>query len=214
MLRPPNGLDLFNLTFSVTALELAGPWFTTAFVSQLFPDVYLQYGIFVFLYPIIFFAIFHWLPALLTALYFVFGNRIFIFNWVDSFLVFVIQYLLSILTPMIFLIEISFLVIYFIYNPGSKRLYTATWSALYLLQVYALQTATMLLSVNAIKYLDPAWDMEEPGEYLWPAILYWLRIKEHTGRKKQVSTKPSDSSESKSIEGVEIEDEVSIAWTL
>ena len=158
-----------------------------------------------------FFVFFHWVPALLTILYFVFGNRIFIFNWVDSLLAFWIQYLLSILTPSIFLVSIAFQVIYFIYNPGSKRLYTATYFPLYLLQAYALQTATMRLSVNAIKYLSPTWDMVEPGEYLWPAILYWFRIKEHTGRKKSAS-KASDNSES--IDGAENEGEEAVAWTL
>ena len=33
VVRPPNGLDLFNLTWSVTALEIAGPLITSILTS-------------------------------------------------------------------------------------------------------------------------------------------------------------------------------------
>ena len=45
--------------------------------------------------------------ALLSLVYFVFGNKIFIFNWVDSVLVFIIQYVISMLTPLIFILGLA-----------------------------------------------------------------------------------------------------------
>ena len=80
---------------------------------------------------------------------------------------------------------------------------------LFALQAYALEDATMRLSVGAIRYLSPTWDMVEPGEYLWPALLYWFNIKEHTGQRK-ASTHDKDQN-SESLEG---SDEGDVTWTL
>ena len=175
----PNSLDLFNLIWTVTALELAGPYLTTFLTLRLFPKAAIGFSVLIFLLPMALIYL-YWLPILLSLLYFVFGNNIFIFNWVDSTLVFIIQYVMSMLTPTAFIFSIAFQLIYWYYNPDERGFATLN-IVLNLLEAYALWTATMRLSVGAIRYLSPTWDMVEPGEYLWPAILYWLRIKKHSG---------------------------------
>ena len=164
----------------MTALEVFGPY-ATVLISFLFnQDTNISWGIIIFIIPMVLFAYAYFIPLLLSLVYFIFGNNIFIFNWVDSVLVFIIQYLMSILTPTIFLISIGLQIIFW-FARSDERGFASVFIIVYLLEAYYLEIATMKLSVGAIRYLSPTWDMEKPGEYLWPAVLYWLGIKEHTG---------------------------------
>ena len=74
----------------------------------------------------------------------------------------------------------------------------------YSVMAYYFEVATMELSVGAIRYLKPTWDQEEPGEYLWPAILYLFGIKKHTGGQQSAAN----------IEGVSDSAGEEITWTL
>ena len=112
VIERPNGFDLFNLTFTVGALELIAPFLSLTVSILLFPNTQLGWGIIVLMFPAIAFVYPNLLWALLSLIYFVFGDNIFIFNWVDSVLVFVIQYVISMLTPLLF---IFFLVLDFVY---------------------------------------------------------------------------------------------------
>ena len=84
------------------------------------------------------------------------------------------------LTPLIYLLGLAIQTWYaFSYQDDLK--FTLPFMVCYAVMAYYFEIATMELSVGAIRYLRPTWDKEEPGEYLWPAILYWFGIKEHTG---------------------------------
>ena len=71
----------------------------------------------------------------------------------------------------------------------------------------------MKLSVGAIRYLSPTWDMEEAGEYLWPAILYWLGIKEHSGGRAS-SSGNNNNRNKESPNSDDDDDDGEITWTL
>ena len=119
------------------------------------------------------------LTILLLALLYLVPFHLSIFNWVSPLLVFYIQYLLSMLTPSIYLfglaLQISFR------STLDETSITLAYMVAYSVMAFFFQRATMKLSVGAIRFISPDWDLEQPGEYLWPAIVYWLGIKEHTG---------------------------------
>ena len=200
---------MFNLTYTVAAFEIVGPWAVALLSLVLFPNNDLEWGALIFFIPTVAFLYPNLTMALLSLLYFVFGDNIFIFNWVDSVLAFLIQYVVSMLTPLIYIIGIIFQLAYWGSEPNERGLITFNL-IVFLLQAYYLETATMRLSVGAIRHLSPTWDMEEPGEYLWPAILYALNIKEHTGRQK--ASTANDSKQSS--DGIDDTNDGEVVWTL
>ena len=153
---------------------------------------------------------------LLTVIYFIAKDNLFIFNWVDSVLAFLIEYAISNLTPLFFFIGMIIPTTIFItVNESQARGMTVTFLILYIMHAYFLEVETMKLSVGAIRYLRPAWDKEEQGDYLWPAILYWLGIKEHSG---QLKTTDEEVRQEETIEqdhdSVSIDDDEIVSWTL
>ena len=99
-----------------------------------------------------FFLVTYWLPALLSVLYFVFGNNIFIFKWDDSVLVFLIEYVISFMTPLLFTLGFIYPVIYWVNIPEWRGM-TSSYMVMYIVHAYFLEKETMRLSVGAIRYL-------------------------------------------------------------
>ena len=112
VIERPNGFDLFNLTFTVGALEIFVPYLSLLLTALLFPDTNLGWGAIALLLPAFAFIYPNLIWALLSLVYFVFGNNIFIFNWVDSLLTFLIQYVISMLTPLIFILGLAINIAY------------------------------------------------------------------------------------------------------
>ena len=178
----PSGADLFHLTFSVFGLEFISPVLITFVSLAIFPEY--AFTALNFLVSTYLFAQVYWVPLLLSLLYFIFGDNFFLFNWVDTVLVFLIEYAISNLTPLIFLLGAIVPVLVFLSTPEWRGL-TTTYLLLYTCHAYFLQVQTMKLSVGAIRHLDPAWEREPLGGYLlWPSVFYWLGIKEHSEGKR------------------------------
>ena len=111
VMERPNGFDLFHLLWSVTLLEIIGPVFTVFPALLLNPDTYLGLENILFWFPAILFAYANVIPLLLSLIYFIFGDNIFLFSWVDSVLVIWIQYVMSMLTPAIFLFSVGLMIL-------------------------------------------------------------------------------------------------------
>ena len=112
IIERPNGFDLFNLTFTVGALEIFVPYLSLILTTRLFPANNLGWDVLALLLPAFAFIYPNLIWALLSLVYFVFGNNIFIFNWVDSVLAFLIQYVISMLTPLIFILGLAINITY------------------------------------------------------------------------------------------------------
>ena len=94
-------------------------------------DEAIGWSILLYLINSYFILITYWIPALLTLIYFVFGNKAFIFNWVDSVLAQIIQYEISMITPFNYLISIALQVLFFYYNPEFRG-FTTLYFTLYI----------------------------------------------------------------------------------
>ena len=184
----PKAADLFNLTFSVYGLAIISPVFITFIAVQLFPGVPFDgFTLILFIISTALFLYTYWIPMLLSLVYFIFKDNFFLFSWVDSVLAFLIEYVISNLTPLYFILGAIFPTIAFVVDSENEwRGLLGTFLILYALHAYFLEVQTMKLSVGAIRYLKPvSWDKEEMGDYLWPAIIYWLGIKEHSNGRNQ-----------------------------
>ena len=133
----PSGFDLFNLTITVGVLEVLAPFFSILISVTLFPNTQIGNDIVAFLIPAVFFAYPNIIWALLTLVYFIFGNNIFIFNWVDTVLAFLIQYLISMLTPTTFIFGLLFNFYLWLEDPDERGIIT-TFLLSYALEAFAL----------------------------------------------------------------------------
>ena len=140
VIEKPDGSDLFHLTFTVGALEVFVPVLSLiGSALLLFPDTEVGYiSLLILLFPALAFFYPNLIWALLSLVYFIFGNNVFIFNWVDSTLVFVIQYLTSMLTPLIFIIGLALNLIYLFLAADTEKGIILFYLILYTLQAYAL----------------------------------------------------------------------------
>ena len=90
----PSSSDLYNLTWTLYLIELFGPILIALPIDLVLTNIFNKQsvgeGIVLFTAPSILFFYLYLIPALLTLLYAIFGNNAFIFNWVDSVLVFLI----------------------------------------------------------------------------------------------------------------------------
>ena len=112
------------------------------------------------------------LTVLLLGLLYLVPTPISSFDWVSPLLVFDIQYVLSMLTPSIYLFSLA-LQASIATSSSDDLSFTFLYMGAYSVMVYFFQRATMKLSVGALRFISPEWDLEQPGEYLWPAIVYW-----------------------------------------
>ena len=112
-----------------------------------------------------------------------FGDRVFLFNWVDGALVFLIEHYISNYQPL-FTLWVIFVIVEILIEVylEDNKLLTGEATTFYELSLYvawALEFGIKLVywdrimkqSVNAIKYLDPTWDKVPSGERLLPFFL-------------------------------------------
>ena len=131
---------MFHLVFTVGALEVLVPYLSLfGSAVLLFPDADVGFiSLIVLLIPAIAFFYPNLIWALLALVYFIFGNKVFIFNWVDSTLVFVIQYVISMLTPLIYIIGLAINLTYLFLAADTEKGIILFYLIVYTLQAYAL----------------------------------------------------------------------------
>ena len=120
-------------------------------------------------------ALVYVVPTLFSLIYLLFGDSFFLFAWVDSALVSLIQFPVSAVVPVFNQVTILLgLLAYGSMDPTDNVFLLQI--ALLALQGYLWTWFDMSVSVDAIRYLDPEWDLVEPGGLLWPFILYDLGL--------------------------------------
>ena len=150
----------------------------------------------VLFYPMTFVLFIYPIPFALSVLYMIFGDNVFLFSWVDSVLVVLIEHWVSNTQPCLVL-----LILYIYYltrssNLADHKLASEDAGSLYSLAIAVTMAVefiitavywdrTMKLSIDAIKYLDPSWNKVPSGNLLWPSLFYAFGLVDRNAQGKE-----------------------------